>query len=369
MGNERILLQQFFDEGGTEAKLTEEYGIQVRASAEFPQLHLYKYDQIDSDKCRAHPLVVQCRGIILDTADNYRVVCRSLDRFFNEGMSECATIDWSSACVQEKVDGSLCQVYWYAGQWRVATSGTPDAGGECNGFGFTFKELFWKTVDEVGLELPVEGVGCSFFFELGSPYNRIVVRHEKASLTLLGGRDLRTQIELSARDVASLYLPTATPVREFALSSFAEIAAALETMNPLVQEGFVTVDGHFNRQKSKAAAYVLLHRAKDGCNPRSLFEIARAGENSEVEQAFPELKEQLDVYRAKIDDWCDEVELDFHRLRDIPVQRDFAHAALTTLCSSALFAIRAGKVRTAREFLGKVSLDTAMSWLGVKTAG
>ena len=31
--------------------------------------------------------------------------------------------------MQEKLDGSLCVAYYYQGDWHVATTGTPDAGG------------------------------------------------------------------------------------------------------------------------------------------------------------------------------------------------------------------------------------------------
>lgn len=64
---------------------------------------LLKYSQIKSDF--SQPIVQECRGIILDS--NNGIVCWPFDKFFNYGECYAAKIDWSSAKVQEKIDGCL----------------------------------------------------------------------------------------------------------------------------------------------------------------------------------------------------------------------------------------------------------------------
>jgi hypothetical protein len=51
------------------------------------------------------PIVRESRGVILDEADDWRVVARAFDKFFNYGESGADEIDWGTARVQEKVDG------------------------------------------------------------------------------------------------------------------------------------------------------------------------------------------------------------------------------------------------------------------------
>jgi tRNA splicing ligase len=52
-------------------------------------------------------VVQECRGLILDESANWRIVAFPYTKFFNYGEEHAASIDWSTACVQEKLDGSL----------------------------------------------------------------------------------------------------------------------------------------------------------------------------------------------------------------------------------------------------------------------
>lgn len=83
--------------------LEKEYGITSKRHKEFPNLVLLKYSQIDSPK--NHIIPCQCRGVILDEADDWRIISRPFDRFFNADEGVAAPIDWASAQVQEKCDG------------------------------------------------------------------------------------------------------------------------------------------------------------------------------------------------------------------------------------------------------------------------
>ncbi|MDE1867846.1 MAG: 2'-5' RNA ligase, partial [Thaumarchaeota archaeon] len=100
---------------------------------------------------KGHPIVEDCRGLILDSENNWNIVALPFKRFYNYAEGHAAKIDWSTARIQEKVDGSLCIVYFYDNKWHVATRGMPDAGGEVNGHNFTFAELFWKIADKAGI--------------------------------------------------------------------------------------------------------------------------------------------------------------------------------------------------------------------------
>jgi len=52
-------------------------------------------------------VVRECRGIILDETDNYRPVCVPFFKFGNYGEPYADDIDWNTARVQDKIDGSL----------------------------------------------------------------------------------------------------------------------------------------------------------------------------------------------------------------------------------------------------------------------
>lgn len=96
-----MLLIDYLLEHGI-AELHEKFAIKVKPHEKYNNLILLKYDQIDSPK---NPVTRQCRGIILDRDQNYKIIARPYDRFANYGESWADTIDWSSAKVYEKLDG------------------------------------------------------------------------------------------------------------------------------------------------------------------------------------------------------------------------------------------------------------------------
>ena len=352
-------VQEFLRAGGTIEGLREKFGIKSNRHKVHANLVSLKYHQIDSPM--HEPIVRECRGVILDESDNWAVVARPFDKFFNHDEPGAAAIDWGSAVVQEKLDGSLITLYPYVGTWWVATSGTPDALGPVNGADKTFADLFWETFREQAMKLPFGARGC-FMFELTSPVNRVVVRHQAAKLTLIGIRDVTGR----EYPVAAGRLFGFEPVREYALHSQADIATALIGVNPLEQEGYVVVDKHFNRVKVKHPGYVALHHAADGFGPKRILEIVRSGEVSEVEAALPEYAPQFADTRARIDAFVSELELTYERLRHIQVQKDFALEATQTRCPSALFMLRAGKVRSIREHLANLPIESAMRLLKLR---
>lgn len=356
-----MLVQGFLRERGSVgiADLAAHFGISAKRHQEFPSLVLLKYDQLASPF--AEPIVRECRGVILDEADDWRVVSRAFDKFFNYGEALAEDIDWSTARVQEKVDGSLVVLYPYAGTWHAATSGTPDAGGDVNGGTQTFRALFWRTF--AGRRLPEPERTC-FYFELTTPENRVVVQHAAASLTLLGARHLDDG-EVPVESALCMLGEQVPAVRTFDLRSFEGIAASFASMSPLVQEGYVVVDGAFRRVKVKHPGYVALHHARDGLTTKAFVEIARKGESSEVIAAFPEFAPRLAEARRCVDAFVAELEGDYARLAGIAEQKAFAAEALKTRCSGALFAVRAGKAASIRAHVAEMRIGALLDMLDV----
>lgn len=359
-------VQRFLRTGGTIGDLLQRFAITAKEHPAFPGLYLLKYNQIASDF--GEPIVRECRGIILDSTDKWRVVARGFDKFFNHGEPHAATIDWSTARYLEKLDGSLCMVYHHADEWHVATTGTPDAGGDINGTGTRFADYFWNTYGT--RDFICSKSGMCFLFELMGPMNRVVVQHTEPRLVLLGARVRESGEELIAEH-ARIYIGNdrdIETVRAFPLASMVDVARSFDTMSPLAQEGYVVVDRAFNRIKVKHPGYVALHHAKDGLSQRAFVEIARSGEVPEVITAFPELKPELDDARARLDGLIGDVERDFDRLRDRPTQKDFALEAVKTRCPGALFAVRAGKAASVRDYFVGAQIDQLMRLLGYKDA-
>lgn len=363
-------VQEFLRDGGSLSSLTELYAIRARRHAEFPNLVCLKYDQISS--AMGERIVQECRGLILDESDDWRVVARTFDKFFNHGEEHAAPIDWSTARVQEKLDGSLMQLYWYRGGWRVASSGTPDAGGRIVSLqtdgADTFADLFWQTWKRLELrEPPCHARSFTFAFELMTPFNRVVVPHTESRLVLIGVRDRASGQELPVASFADRW----PVVREFRLGSFDEVIASFQSIDPLSQEGYVVVDGAFRRVKVKHPGYVALaHMASGGCTPRRVMEIVRGGETSEVLAHFPEWRPAFDDLGGRFEALISELEAALAALASIPQgkegQKAFALEASRTRYPSALFQVRAGKSAGVREFLSGVNVDHLLHALNIE---
>lgn len=366
-----MLVQQFLRNGGTLADLFERFAIKAKRHGQHPNLVLLKYSQIDSPF--AEQIVRECRGVILDEAANWRVVARAFDKFFNYGEGHAATIDWSTARVQEKVDGSLCMLYYYKGDWHVATTGTPDASGVIGPLERQFQSLFWEAWAEsrpryqpVPDPLEPQMKEYTFLFELTSPHNRVVVEHKSTRLTCLGARHTASMAELPAADASAIC--SVPPVRSFALQSFEDVINTFQEFSPLGMEGYVVVDAQFRRVKVKHPGYVALHHAKDGLTTRAFVEIARSGEVPEVVAAFPEFATELEKIRERYVALVTEVSDDYNRLSHYKSQKEFAFEALKTRCAAALFQKRAGKVASTREFLQNMPVDKLAQLLGLTTS-
>lgn len=351
----------FLKNGGTHEQLLERFSIKAKPHPKYSNLVLYKYDQIASPF--AEEIVRECRGIVLDHAAEFRVVSQAFNKFFNHGEGLAATIDWSTASVQEKVDGSLCTIYAYDGGWHVATTGTADGGGDVNGYGVSFAEYFWDTFEKLGMHVPDVDDVC-VFMELSGPMNRIVVKHSEPMITVLGARERMHGTEYGPTLAARLV--DGTPVKSFDLSNIESVIETFSSMSPLAQEGYVICDAKFNRIKVKHPGYVALHHmATGGLNPKSALQIVRNGELSEVLANFPEYGQLLHDADEKLAALSVNLRTTYEKIQHIESQKYFAAEALKTRFSAPLFMMRAKKIVGFDEFVKDVRLDTLADMLGV----
>lgn len=325
-------------------QLNSQFGIKPKRHQQYPNLISLNYDQINSPK--THLIVRECRGLILDEAENWQVVAYPYRRFFNSGEDSADPIDWDSAQCYDKCDGSLCILYFYQGQWHVATRGTPDASGQVNRFGFSFKELFWQTWKELSYHLP-QATDCCYMFELMTSHNRVVVQHHKNQLLLHGVREVLFYQEFNPVEVANVY--GWQSVSTYPLQTLDEILAAAKLLEPMQSEGYIVCDRHFNRVKVKAPAYVAAAHFKEGFSSRRLLEILIANESDEFLIYFPEWSDLYYQIKRQLDSLAQDVEAVYQTHQELKSQKDFALAVKDHPLSGILFQRRANKIASITE--------------------
>lgn len=316
--------------GHTPESLKMQYAISHKRHSTHQNLVLFKYSQIDSPM--SERLVQEARGVILDESNRWSVVSRPFDKFFNYEEGFAAKVDWSTARYFEKLDGSLCTLYHYNGTWHVSTSGVPDAQCPVFDYGFTFGELFWKVFADSGYSLPSDTNLC-FMFELMTPYNRVVVRHDFNRLVLIGVRDVRTGQEFMPSPAYGFNV-----VKSFTFYDLSGLLESFKNIDPVKQEGFVVCDNQFNRVKVKHPGYVALHHMKSGVSVRRLIEVVLSSEYSELLSYFPEYTERVDEIKGKLAAAIATAESDFRHAREQSTDRkSFAAIAIKSKYSAALF--------------------------------
>lgn len=267
---------------------------------------LLKYDQLSGPSLMALAEVQECRGLVLEK-NTWKVMSLAFTKFFNSEEGNAHKIDWGSAHVLEKLDGSLIQVYfdWNKNTWFAATTGTAEGEGEVNNkMGTTFNQLFWKTVKEkYNLDDTKLVKGYTYVFELTTPYNIVVKPHGESSASLLTVRKLDTLEEVSFDELTRIAESLGVPrVKSYDLN-IKNVGTLLKTFENMIwhDEGYVVVDGNHKRVKIKNPAYVAVHGLKGKTAQHNILEIVISNEIEEFGAVFPDRKEELNKLKSNYD--------------------------------------------------------------------
>lgn len=332
---------------------------------------LLSYSQIDSDF--SLQLVQECRGIILRKSD-LRVVCYPFNKFFNVQEGHASEIDWSTARVQEKLDGSIIKVWFDNGEWNLSTNGT------INGANAELQNSLGNAKNYWQLFVSAENFPKSFpsnlnpnytyIFEIVSPFNRIVVPYNKTEIFHLGTRNNDTFEELN-EDIG-IQKP-----KEYNLGSLKECIEASKFL-PFSEEGWVIVDDKFNRIKCKGVAYVAAHhlRGEGSLNNKRIVDMIRVNGQDDFLSIFPEYDDVFFNVKDRIDNFIDEVNTDWFDFqasglmfqeRMLPESRKNIALWITKKkCPPALFSLLDNHVSTVGEWLFKQQDDKILKWIGLE---
>lgn len=304
---------------------------------EYDNKILLKYDQLVSPTLMGLPEMQDCRGLILEKG-TWKVMSLAFRKFFNSEEGNAAKIDWNTAHVLEKLDGTLIQVYWdwYKNTWFAGTTGTAEGEGEVNNkTGTTFNDLFWDTVhNKYAFNECLLNKDLIYVFELTTPYNIVVKPHGESSATILTVRNRETLAELSWKDLEMVSVSLGIPlVKKYDLNA-TNVGVLLRTFEGMIwhDEGYVVVDANFNRIKIKNPAYVAVHHLKGKTAEHNILTIVKTNEIEEFAATFPErreelfkLKENYDLLIAKLNMVWDELKL--RRPKNITKEEQKKYAA------------------------------------------
>ena len=244
---------------------------------------------------------------IKSDSKRYDIETRKTHNFFADGILV------HNSCINLHYD-------WHKDTWFAATTGTAEGEGEINNRENTsFNDLFWETVakvtdiDQFRADLKDMQDGYNrrtLTFELTTPYNIVVAPHGESRLTLLTARSLRNLKESTREELELIGAVLGIPVvEEYDLNrgDVGHIMRTFENM-PFSSEGYVVVDGNFNRIKIKTPAYVAAHHLKGKSEFHHIMAIVKTNEVDEFIATFAEREEEVRGLKVKYD----ELVLDLH---------------------------------------------------------
>lgn len=277
------------------------------------KLTLLKY----SIESKWNEITKQCRGCIIDT-ETMEYVARPFDKFFNSSETYADQIDWNTAVVEEKLDGSIVKLFWnpYTEEWQWATNGNIDAKNApvtpslLHPDVKTFQDLIdlalmdWTTQTFHGHS----DKNATHMFELCTPINKVVVPHKSYTLYYLRSRNNLMGWEYKDEWIAMCFK---TPK----IYEFGSIEECLNTAKelPYDQEGYVVRDASYHRNKVKSIRYLAVHRMKgEGVlSINRAMDILRLNEKDEFLAYFPEYTEIFTKLQEQYDNLVTEIKRDW----------------------------------------------------------
>jgi len=228
-------------------------------------------------------ITTQCRGLI--TTHSGEVISRPFGKFFNyEEVIDKNLIPWDSeyAHVQTKMDGSLGILFFYDGEWIMATRGSFTSEQSIRGLEI-LKSIY--NLDKFVKEF-------TYLCEIIYPENRIVVNYGKEKITFLSVTTPEGELNwTTSKSIFYLSSIKEEDVVDSTMVTFnKETFDVYKSLNLPNEEGFVIRFYPSNfRMKIKFEEYVRLHRILTNVSNRDIWEVLRTnGDMKQILDGVPD---------------------------------------------------------------------------------
>jgi RNA ligase len=310
-------------------------------------------------------VTVQCRGLITENTTG-KVLVRPFAKFFNyEEVVDKNVIPLKGdyVYVQEKMDGSLGILFYYEGEWIMATRGSFTSEQAIRGMEILKKR--YPVFDRSWLQ------EYAYLVELIYPENRIVVDYGKEKITFLSavlnegftGWKPTDETELHWTMACSIFAANGIKKSDIVKTeqhfNFSDkLYKSLKEKNENNKEGFVLrfFPGNF-RMKIKFEDYVRLHKIMTNISTTAVWEVlSNGGTMDDLLKDVPdEFYDKIREYENKLvgqhDTLMNEYQWIFNKIRNVYFEThqkefnrpEFAELAKRYKHPSLLFGLLDGK--------------------------
>jgi len=305
-------------------KIVEKYNLKHK---DFGHKFSLKYDQLNTPK---NKYTNECRGLVL--SKDLEVLSMPFYRFSNYSESTRKKMDWESAKIFEKCDGTMIHYYHdpIKDEWCVGTTGSAETIDPVGNYEFTLGDLFLGVCKELDIDISACQKGFTYIFELATEYNMVVNKYDGHVIKLLGVRDLNKfeEVDQMGLDfIASQHLNCDRP-EQFFFKTEQDMLDSLQHVKhgDVNFEGYVIVDKNFYRLKVKSNKFVIYHQFNGNSNLDEkyyietkwrLIDIVLNNEIEEVSASFPELEELMLRLKANLEVELAPIKEAYDRLKPI----------------------------------------------------
>ena len=235
-------------------------------------------------------VTLMCRGLVTD--DKGDIIAKPFKKFFN--IEEGKYTPTENFEVFEKMDGSLGIVFWYEGQWILATRGS-----------FTSDQAIKGTEILKRYNTYILFRHMTFCFEIIYKENRIVLDYgEDEKLVMLGAFDRwGKDYDISDWDEWGFHV-----VKKYdGIKDFKELKSMVKDN----QEGFVVKFSNSDRVKVKGVEYLRLHKIMTNMSTTAVWECLKNGNDIETI-----LKDVPDEFYEKIKSYVRDLRYSYFQISE-----------------------------------------------------
>lgn len=324
-------------------EFSKNFNVKCKRSLKNPSLVLFKYN---NNHDFSNEIRKQCRSIILDEKDNWKIVSYPYDKFFNFGEKYAEEIIFNeNTKVYEKYDGSIMTIYYYNGVWNVSSSGSVDADGNVGDKNIKYRDLFWNIWGNLNYILPEETNFC-FIFELISPKNIVIVDYKEDNLILHGVRNLTDLKEYDHTEFGKKYEWNYSEPEIFT-NNVKFYKNKVDSKPPLECEGVILCDQNFKRLKIKSKNYLKLAHTKQKKYDNKFekfVDMKKSGYDPEIFLLDNELAEEYENFEKKLLKLDQEIEEVFQHLKEnCNNQKEFFFSSKNYWYQNALLSKKSNK--------------------------
>lgn len=255
-------------------------------------LMILRYNRENPDCNFNDPFTRFCRGMILDSENN--LVCVPPEK--HTPLENLEYQSFSQLHVEDFIDGTMINVFYYGDEWHLATRSKIGA----NGTWFSkkkFSDMFSEAKGNLDFEKFEKNY--TYTFVLRHPENRIVTQYETADLVLVQVRDMNTLGIENTNVVKNVLQDRGVDVITPVVYNFTDMEHLDSYLSQLhwQQQGVVIKFGNF---RSKVRNQKFQHvKSMRGNTPHRLYCYLELKQNKMIKeylQYFPEMETEFKMY-------------------------------------------------------------------------